>query len=65
MREYFMKTERLGFSVCEKDDLEFAKLLWGEPEVTRFICALGVFSGEDIKKRLETEMRTRESFGVQ
>ena len=29
MREYFMKTERLGFSAWEKDDLELAKLLWG------------------------------------
>lgn len=50
MREYFMKTGRLGFSVWEKDDLELAKLLWGEPEVTRLICALGYFPGKISKE---------------
>ena len=33
MRKTFLKSERLSFSVWEKDDYELAKELWGNDEV--------------------------------
>lgn len=43
-REFFMTTKRCGFSRWEADDIKLAKLLWGDAEVTRYICASGSFS---------------------
>ncbi len=43
-REYFLKTKRLGFSKWKDTDLELANHLWGDKDVTRFICAAGVFT---------------------
>lgn len=37
MRDYFMKTERLGFSMWSATELELAAQLWGEEEFTRYI----------------------------
>jgi len=65
MREYFLKSERLGFSVWTEDDLDLARSLWGSPDVTKFICATGVFSDEDIKARLSLEISNYEKYGVQ
>lgn len=56
MRNFFMKTGRLGFSVWEPTDLELAKLLWGDPAVSRYICAAGVFTPPEIEKRLAAEV---------
>lgn len=33
MRKTFLKSERLFFSVWEKDDYELAKELWGNDEI--------------------------------
>lgn len=55
MREFFMKTERTGFSVWSDSDIDLAKLLWGNPEVTKYICASGSFTGEEIAERLNKE----------
>ncbi len=63
--KYFIKTTRCGFSHWAENDLHFANLLWGESEVTRYICASGVFSAEDIKNRLHTEIVNLEKYGVQ
>ena len=64
-RTYFMETERLGFSRWTRDDLDLARLLWGDPAVTRFICAAGVFSEEDILRCLDTEVANGARFHVQ
>ena len=64
-RNYFLKTERTGFSVWSPDDLGLAELLWGDPEVTKYICAAGKFSAEEIRKRLETEQENGRLFHVQ
>lgn len=37
----------------------------GEPEVTKYICAAGKFSAEEIRKRLETEQENGRQFHVQ
>ena len=54
MRKYFLKSERLGFSVWTEDDLDLARSLWGSPDVTKFICATGVFSDDEVKARLSS-----------
>lgn len=56
MRKFFLETERLGFSHWEEGDLPLARQLWGEAEVTRYICASGVFSPGEIEARLRTEI---------
>lgn len=64
-REYFLKTKRLGFSEWRENDLELAARLWGNPQVTRFICASGKFSKEDISARLAKEIESSRSCHVQ
>ena len=65
MREYFIKTQRLGFSTWNNGDFELANQLWGDPEVTRFICAAGRFTPQEITERLLLEVHNGEQYGVQ
>ena len=65
MREYFMKTKRIGFSKWNAADLDLAGQLWGEEEVTTFICAAGKFTDQDIINRLNTEIHNDEVFHIQ
>lgn len=55
-REFFMETERIGFSKWKEDDLALAEMLWGDQQVTQYICASGKFSMQDIKNRLDQEI---------
>lgn len=64
-RIYFLKTERIGFSRWEEDDLGLAEELWGQPEVTRLICASGKFTKEEIEKWLKLEIENDEKYKVQ
>lgn len=64
-REFFLETDRIGFSKWQPSDTGLAALLWGDPEVTRYICASGKFDGDDIRNRLETELRNETLYGVQ
>lgn len=65
MREFFMETKRIGFSKWNETDLNLANQLWGDKEVTRFICATGKFTGQDIIHRLETEIYNNKKFNIQ
>ena len=65
MRTFFMTTERLGFSRWTDCDAALAELLWGDAEVTRLICASGVFTPEEIAARLKLEIENGEKYGVQ
>lgn len=65
MRAYFMKTNRIGFSKWKSGDLDLATQLWGEKEVTRFICATGSFTQQDIINRLHTEILNDELYHIQ
>ncbi|PEU51092.1 GNAT family N-acetyltransferase [Priestia megaterium] len=56
MREYFLKTERLGFSTWNSDDIKYANSLWGDENVTKFIVANGKMSVNQIQKRLDKEI---------
>ena len=64
-KNYFLKTDRIGFSIWEKDDIQLAQLLWGDPEVTKFICASGRFSENDITVRLAKEIENNMEHQVQ
>lgn len=64
-RLYFMKTLRIGFSNWEEDDVELARSLWGDPQVTRYICASGKMSEEEITHRLKLEMTNQMKYHVQ
>ena len=65
MHAYFMKTSRIGFSTWNAADLDLAEQLWGEPEVTRFICAAGRFTKQDIANRFHTEMENETAVHIQ
>lgn len=65
MREYFMKTKRIGFSRWNAADLDLAFQLWGEKEVTQFICAAGSLTSQDIINRLDTEIHNDKVFHIQ
>jgi [ribosomal protein S5]-alanine N-acetyltransferase len=65
MRDYFMRTERLGFSVWTEDDLDLALLLWGNHAVTRFIVSGGKMDRNDIRSRLEKEIECQSRHGFQ
>ena len=64
-RDFFIKTSRIGFSIWKQEDIKLAELLWGDPDVTRFICASGHFSAKDIAARLEKEIDNNVKHQVQ
>lgn len=65
MRQYFMETERIGFSKWQIDDEKLADLLWGDAEITHFICANGIFTPQDIQNRLNTEIQNDIAYQIQ
>ncbi len=64
-RDYFLTTKRVGFSRWEIDDIALAYSLWGEPDVTKYICATGVFTTKQIEERLQTEIDNYKKYRVQ
>jgi len=61
----FIITERLYFRTWTEADLDLARGLWSDPEVTKFISAYGEFSEADIQDRLKLEMENEKKYGVQ
>jgi RimJ/RimL family protein N-acetyltransferase len=64
-KEYFMKTEHIGFSYWTDVDLELAIQLWGEKDVTRYISATGEFTQQNIIDRLRVEINNGKKYQVQ
>lgn len=62
MRNYFLQTSRIGFSRWSKDDLQLAQLLWGNSEVTQYICASGRFTVSEVTARLTKEIEGQSQF---
>ncbi|KPU44329.1 ribosomal-protein-S5-alanine N-acetyltransferase [Oxobacter pfennigii] len=60
-----METERIRFSKWTDDDFSLAVQLWGKEDVTRYICASGKFTEQDIQKRLNFEISNQKQFNVQ
>jgi ribosomal-protein-alanine N-acetyltransferase len=65
MREFFLNTKRLGFSVWNEKDIYDALELWGNPEVTKFITADGKMSKELVQQRLKREIETYNKVNIQ
>lgn len=65
MKDYFLKTGRLGFRTWREDDLDLAVGLWGDFEVTRWFDRRGPLSREQVRDRLERELATQRQHGVQ
>jgi [ribosomal protein S5]-alanine N-acetyltransferase len=62
-REYFLRSERLGFGYWTDDDTALAEMLWGDPRVSSLIG--GPFGLDEVGVRLRREMEMRISRGVQ
>lgn len=65
MRDFFLHTRRIAFSLWQEDDLPLALQLWGDARVTERISATGRFSEAQIVARLEQEIANQERHGVQ
>jgi [ribosomal protein S5]-alanine N-acetyltransferase len=63
VREYFLRTPRLGFSIWTHADVALAFGLWGDPEVTRLTG--GPCTAQQVRERLEREIDCQEEHGVQ
>ena len=64
-REFFLKTNRIGFSKWLQMDINLAKSLWGDSKISKYICAKGIFSMDDVMNRLHTEIRNESAYQVQ
>lgn len=64
-REIFLQTDRIGFSKWLLTDTALARLLWGDPRVTRYLCASGVFTTEEIAARLCAEIHNESTYHLQ
>lgn len=64
-RPHIFETDRLFFSKWSGGDRELAAELWGDPRVTRYICAAGKFTDVEITQRLLTEIENDRKFGIQ
>jgi ribosomal-protein-alanine N-acetyltransferase len=63
--DYFLSSARLGFRTWRTDDLELAMSLWGDIEVTRLIDARGELTPEQVKQKLDNELKNQAEHGVQ
>lgn len=65
MREFFLITKRLGFSLWSEEDISDASELWGNSEVTKFIASDGKMSDEQICQRLKKEIENHKNYNIQ
>lgn len=63
--DYFLRSERVGFSTWNESDRELAYSLWGNPEVSKLISKSGVFSNEQVEARFNLEMNNLKEYGIQ
>ena len=64
-RDYFLRTERLGFRTWTEADLDLGIGLWGDINVTQLIDARGQLSHDQVHDRLRQEIATAEAHGIQ
>ncbi|MGE5627549.1 MAG: GNAT family N-acetyltransferase [Solirubrobacterales bacterium] len=65
MKKYFLKTERLGFSIWDEKDTRDAIEIWCSKAVTKYITATGEMSKEQALQRLKKEIDTYNSISIQ
>ena len=63
VREFFLRSPRLGFGIWTQADLPLALGLWGDAEVMRF--AGGPLTAQRVGERLEREINNHQARGVQ
>jgi ribosomal-protein-alanine N-acetyltransferase len=63
MRNYFLKSARLGFDLWNDNDLPLAVRLWSDPAVMRLTG--GQLSDAQAGERLAREMANQNRFGIQ
>jgi ribosomal-protein-alanine N-acetyltransferase len=63
MRNYFLKSVRLGFDVWNAQDFDLAGRLWGDSDVTRFNG--GPLTPTQVRERLSREIANHEGHGIQ
>jgi ribosomal-protein-alanine N-acetyltransferase len=63
--QYFLTSKRLGFRLWKSDDFQLAKNLWGNYEVSKFIDSSGKLNDTQISEKLEKEIETQKTFGIQ
>lgn len=64
-RNVWRQTRRLAFSVWRQEDIELAESLWGDPKVTRYICASGRFTAQEVRERLTLEIGNQNGRHIQ
>jgi RimJ/RimL family protein N-acetyltransferase len=62
---WFLASERLGFRQWRDGDLDLAVSLWGDPRVTLLIDARPRLTRDDVRRRLDHEIRNQLDLGVQ
>lgn len=63
MRDYFLKSARLGFDVWSAQDFALALGLWGDSEVTKLTG--GPFTEAQVSERLSREVANHERHRIQ
>lgn len=64
-RNFFIKTERIMFSIWDKNDHALALSLWGNEAVTKYISKTGKFTVQEVEERLKLEIANEKCFGIQ
>ncbi|OHT16245.1 N-acetyltransferase GCN5 [Tritrichomonas foetus] len=62
-REYFWKSERIGFSKWRETDLDLAKSLWGDKEVSKYVF-ISEPTEQMIIDRFHSELENQAKYGV-
>jgi RimJ/RimL family protein N-acetyltransferase len=65
MNEYFLHTERIGFSTWSENDMPDAMELWGDTDVAKFITAEGRMTEDQVRQRIAKEIETFSDHGIQ
>nr|MDH3161545.1 hypothetical protein [Bacillus licheniformis] len=55
---HFLQTKRIGFSLWKKENLNLAKTLWGNRDVTNYLTADGIMTEGEIRNRFFAGNRT-------
>ncbi len=63
MKEYFLESDRIGFSRWKKEDIELANSIWADSNVTEFIG--GNMTNSKIIERLSKELSNESKYGIQ
>ena len=63
-REYWLRTDRLGFSRWDPSDLSLATALWGDPRVTQHIDSRERLPETAVAERLNHEIAAEQEHGI-